>query len=542
MTTPISNTQTVSQNGTKPTNTIEILDSSPVEMRRPLSLINGKSYCATWLPVRKWITEKALPDGSTLTFDPPKEEFDTELYIVTSDGKLYGAGQESLSKLPIGVNLPEIPPSTKLWSPVSVKAFLNGYKANPVDVFSRVVSVIDRFLAFDRSLAEQKDMAELVGCFVMSSYFLDAFSVTGYLWSNGNKGSGKTQLLNIVAELSYLGIVIMNGGSYATLRDLADYGACLAFDDIESLNDKKFDPDKKALLLAGNRRGATVTLKELDGNNKWRTRYVNSFCPRVFSAISLPDSVLASRSIIVPLVRTNDREKANSDVSRYKSWPCDRQTLIDDLWNIALCHLPELPAYEEKVDSESSLLGRNLEPFRSILAIAKWLDDHGVTGLYQRMTKLSEDYQGEKQDLEVPDLTLLTLKAIVLSLCTSMNVPIVPLVPDVPLIERHSFFFTAKDLQAFAVIIAQDDDDEGEWITIKKVGRQLAKLRFKQPPRSGGQGSRQWGITAKELLAILDAYSVPHPFVLDTQDSNGTNGTTGTMAQIEEMPVLEGEI
>ena len=57
--------------------------------------------------------------------------------------------------------------------------------------------------------------------------------------------------------------MVLSGGSFAALRDLADYGACIAFDDAEGLSDpKKSDPDKRALLLAGNRRGAVVPLKD----------------------------------------------------------------------------------------------------------------------------------------------------------------------------------------------------------------------------------------------------------------------------------------
>lgn len=95
-------------------------------------------------------------------------------------------------------------------------------------------------------------MSELVACYILATWFLDAFSVIGYLWPNGERGSGKTQLLTIIAELSYLGQVILAGSSYATLRDMADYGATLCFDDAENLSDpKKTDPDKRTLLLAG---------------------------------------------------------------------------------------------------------------------------------------------------------------------------------------------------------------------------------------------------------------------------------------------------
>jgi hypothetical protein len=72
------------------------------------------------------------------------------------------------------------------------------------------------------------------------------------------------------------------GGSYTSLRDLADYGATLMFDGTEQIMDpKRADPDKRTLLLAGNRRGATAPLKERVGE-RWVTRHVQAFCPRLF--------------------------------------------------------------------------------------------------------------------------------------------------------------------------------------------------------------------------------------------------------------------
>jgi hypothetical protein len=178
----------------------------------------------------------------------------------------------------------------------------------------------------------------------------------------------------VVAELAYLGQVILAGGTFASLRDLADYGACLAFDDAENLSDpKRTDPDKRALLLAGNRRGNTVPLKEPGPDRTWRTRHVNTFCPRLFSAIRLPDGVLASRTIVTPLIRTIDRHRANADPLDYKLWPHDRRRLIDDLWALALAHLSTQPRYGSLVNDNAALSGRNLEPWRAILAVAKWL-------------------------------------------------------------------------------------------------------------------------------------------------------------------------
>ena len=58
------------------------------------------------------------------------------------------------------------------------------------------------------------------------------------------------------------------------------------------MDPRRTDPDKRTLLLAGNRRGATVAVKEPEGE-RWVTRHVNTFSPRLFSAIRRIWSVTA---------------------------------------------------------------------------------------------------------------------------------------------------------------------------------------------------------------------------------------------------------
>jgi hypothetical protein len=139
------------------------------------------------------------------------------LFIVRDDGMVFGdGGDKLLAALGMDVHLAEIPMPQKLWTAPSVKAYKAGTRLDPGATFQRVVSVVDCFIDFDRSLAPQQTMCELVACYVLSTWFLDAFTVVGYLWPNGERGSGKTQLLTVVAELAYLGQVILAGGSYAS--------------------------------------------------------------------------------------------------------------------------------------------------------------------------------------------------------------------------------------------------------------------------------------------------------------------------------------
>jgi hypothetical protein len=318
-----------------------------------------------------------------------------------------------MADLGVSVHLAEVPPENRLWSARGVKRYRAGQRPDPLEVFAQVADVVDHFLDFSRSIADQWTMVEMVVCHVVGTYLLDAFNVVGFLWPNGHRGSGKTQLLLVHTELSYLGQVILAGGSYASLRDLADYGATLGFDDAENIRDfKRFDPDKRALLLAGNRRGAVISVKEPDGNRGWRTRYVNAYTTRLFSAISLPDPVLASRTIVVPLIRTTDRKKANSQPLDHGQWPHDRRQLIDDLWATGLAHLATIGVYDAMVAEQARLAGRGLEPWRSILAVALWLQDNGAQGLFDRMERLSWAYQRERSQLQTTDLTMLVIRGL----------------------------------------------------------------------------------------------------------------------------------
>lgn len=515
---------------------VELLDAPPLAIRRPLALVDGQAYAAAWLYVKITKTEGLDKEGNIIKHNPPIIETDHRLFILDSTGKVYGpSGDAPLETLGIEVNLPEIPLSDRLMSAQAVKFYRAGKRPNPAIVFNSLVDVIGRFIDFDRSLGDQQTMAEMVACYTLATWFLDAFNVVGFLWPNGEKGSGKTQLITIVAELAYLGQVILAGGSFASLRDLADYGATLAFDDAENFSDpKRTDPDKRALLLAGNRRGNTVPLKEPAANGTWRTRYVNTFCPRLFSAIRLPDEVLASRTIIVPLVRTPDRHRANADVLEYDLWPHDRRKLIDDLWMLALARLAALSAYEKRVNSEATLTGRNLEPWRALLAVALWLDENGVTGLWKRMEALSQGYQSERPELESSDLSILIIKA--LWSCVTGSVSSISSISSINLGDQKSVTLATKNITKAVRKIAEDTeaDIDVERITSRRVGRTLGKMRLKSDPNTKVRG---WIVTADDLQRLGVAYGLTPLF---TNATNATNASNATFP--DDSDLLQSEI
>src|SRR5262249_22747726 len=117
----------------------------------------------------------------------------------------------------------------------------------------------------------------------------------------------------------------------------------------------------------------------------------------------------------VPLVRSGDDRKAKRNPMAPEDWPrgCDRRRLVDDCWALALANLRHLKEHDRRGAEAAHLAGRNLEPWRAVLGVAHWLQErHGVAGLFERMEKLSVDYQRERGEFEDHDATRVLYRAL----------------------------------------------------------------------------------------------------------------------------------
>jgi hypothetical protein len=460
----------------------EILDVAPDTILRPLNIVRDRGYLASWVYVRAGgedsLKRVVLRDDGILFGDPPVP------------------GAQPFGELGLAVDLAHVPHLDTVMSGAALKRYAGGERPSPAEVVERVRTVVDHFMDFAHSVGSQSDLVDLVALYILMGYLLDAFSVVGYLWPNGDKGAGKTKLLVVVTSMSCMGMLVTAGGTFASLRDLADYGASIGFDDSESIMDvRRADPDKRTLLLAGNRRGAFITLKEPVGENGWTIRYVHAFCPRLFSAINLPDETLASRTIVVPLVRSADEAKANRDPADHEAWPVDRRRLIDDLWALGLANLTAVRAYDRRIPQRVGLVGRVLEPWRALLAVALWLqEEHRVGGIFDRMTALAAHYQEERSDIEEASPVRVLIVALRRMLATAAS---------------GSVEFTATDVStAMNQIAAEDDiDHPGDTFTsARKVGRLLQRLRIQHLPRTAG--TRRCRATVGDLDSLARAYGM----------------------------------
>jgi hypothetical protein len=480
-----------SSSGTK----IKLLDEAPEVMRRPLMMMKGHTYAAVMPFVEIEQTETTDEHGNVKTHNPPLKTKKRVLAVIRDDGKVFYHGQAEFGKLGFSVELPELPRDEKLFSQQGIKRYVSGERVKPQSLFEHLCEVGDAFIDFNQSIGTQRELCEFVACFIQATWFVEAFNVVPFLWINGDKGSGKTQLATLISRLGFLGQMLLSSGSFASLRDLADNGACLCFDEAENLNSPKAEPYKREILLAGNRRGSTVTLKKQGKDNKWENQYVNMFCPRVFSAIERPDSVLASRAIIIPMVRTLDGKKGNADIWDAGTWPHEPQKLLDSLWSVALANFSQISSFDSKVKELSPLVGRALEPWRAILAVALWLESEGVVGIGERMNNLSIKYQKERKSVETEDLTSLIIRAI----CKLLKCEVVRLGEECEVRKGSVFMRTsAIELEAQTIALDMELDIDMQEVSANRIGRRLSQARFEHK-REGGTGRYGWKIDRKRL-------------------------------------------
>ncbi len=490
---------------------IEWLDEAPPRLNRLLAHIEGHAYAATLIYIKVRTTESVTSEGNLVRHDPPIENITKELFTVRDDGEVFGFGCEnSIEDLSFDIELETLPFDSKLWRNTGVQRFTKGYRPNAADVFQRVSSVFDRFLDFSRSFASQSEMCELSACFSLMTWFQAVFTVLGYPWPNGDKGSGKTKWGLVWTMTSYLGEMVLASTTFPVLRDLAQYGATLLFDDAENLADpRKSDPDKRALLLAGNRKGAKIGVKEqLPDSKRYVTRYCDAYCPRGFTAINAPDEVLASRSITIPLARTANPKKGNADPVRTKSWPCNHKELLDDLWALALSLMSEAKNVWDEFDDEEEIVGREFEPWRAILTVARLFETHGVHGLEERTRNVLKAYQKEKAEQLEDDWTLKVIRALLtLTNADTMDTS------DVADTSIRGIEFSSSQVANIVKNVTEDEDTQDEDKSIdrgmaSRVGRKLSQLRLKYKRKSDRKRTRTWTTNPQEVIGIAQSYGL----------------------------------
>ncbi len=186
------------------------------------------------------------------------------------------------------------------------RASRNGHLAaeDTGGLLDHLAAFVRRFVVLSRA------QGAVVALWTLHTHALEAADSTPYIAiTSAEKRSGKTRLLEVLAELVARPLSTANISEAALFRSIAQDAPTLLFDEIDAIFGVKARDreDLRGLVNAGHRRGASV--RRVGGANRDKLEAFPVFCPKALAGIGqLPDTV-ADRAIPIRLERRAPDER-----------------------------------------------------------------------------------------------------------------------------------------------------------------------------------------------------------------------------------------
>lgn len=399
------------------------------------------------------------------------------------------------------------PPVTdeQRWSESSLQRYLRGDEfCSLLDTFINVQGLIGTYCHF-----EDDRWIDVVALFILLSYVHQIYPAFPYFQVNGYRESGKTTLLEIIAALSFNGILTSSVSPAFIFRYVDSFQATICIDEFEGLDGKRNENDEmmQRLLNSGYKQSSTVSraaVGKRDG--EWKPETFRAYSPKCFAGIAELPPTLASRCISITMLKSSD-----PSFSRIEFRPDTQivQDIRDDLYVASMLNASNLlQSYDEITDP--TLCNRTLQLWRPILSTANLIDQD----LGKRIMEFSNELEAEKESL-FSDRTVVSLLAAI-NTYLGKSIQSVQFVPLFTLKE----ILIQSDEELFGFLRAGNDGvGSSRWITRQLRQAGVVKAAASNSKLGGGGNSvRGHWLNGSLVLERLKAYAGTVTFVTSVSE------------------------
>ena len=348
-----------------------ILDEEPQELRAITLDQDNTRHILVYLPTK-------VVENDVTTFD-------AKAYIIsngTNGKQLTPLEDEELQKKYLSNLYSNFQPLGGKWKNQDIQAYLgSNTKVNPKELF-------DDMLKLERKYFENQFDYDYYFEILWKThtYFYTLFEITPYNDYTGMKNVGKTKRLNYNQKICYNGIVSGDSSLSSVFRTIQGTGATLLLDETENLKGGKDDrTDFENLLRNGFSKNGQVTRAKETTKKEFVPESFSVFSPKAFGHIKGFDNVLADRNIQTKLVRTTNKNIADSEPDeREESLIYKIRERLYRLWLDYGEELYKLIPEARKLIKELS--GREMKLWLPIVTIALFYQKHGVENLMEKIT------------------------------------------------------------------------------------------------------------------------------------------------------------
>lgn len=309
-------------------------------------------------------------------------------FLVTSQRQLYAVSDVPGSLLVKPLDYPAL---LGRWPEEEMQDFLKGDSGAS---FAEMAALIIEQV---RTLVELKHPQEyaVVTTWMVGTYFYLLFAAFPRLNLLGEKGSGKSKLEALLAEVCFNGLLRINPTPAVLFRLASALRPTLCLDEVEGLSTE----DRReilAIINAGYKRGAAVD--RVEGEAREIISY-QVYAPMSLAGIKELNTVTEDRAIVLVMQKSQDSMRLNAAVDP-----------ASPLWGkvrgmgyqLALTRFGEVAAAYEGLQAPTWLMGRERELWSPLLALAKLIDKEAKLGLTEDILEIARSQVEERSDFS-PD-------------------------------------------------------------------------------------------------------------------------------------------
>ncbi len=277
------------------------------------------------------------------------------------------------------------------WPEDALHAFLQG-ESEPslAQVLALLVAKVRELLDLRRP-----EEAPLLAVWSMATYFFPLFRAFPRLEFRGERGSGKSKALQLLAQTCFNGLHRVDPTPAVLFRLTETLRPTLCLDEIEKLSTE----DRReilAIINSGYQRGGAVD--RVEGQEERRVVSFEVYAPMALAGIRGLNATTEERAISLVMQRGTDPSRLNADVN-----PADPEwaRIRAGCYCLALTRFQVVRGAYEGLGCPEWLVGRERELWRPLLAIAELADQEEGLEIREDLLKLAKAQGDERGGLSM---------------------------------------------------------------------------------------------------------------------------------------------
>lgn len=225
----------------------------------------------------------------------------------------------------------------------------------------------------------------MLAVWTAGTYLFPLFTAYPYINLTGEKGSGKTKVLDAIEQVAFNALQMVNPTPAVLFRVVHALKPTLLLDEIENLSTED-SREVRQIINAGYKRGATVPRCEGEGHE---IRFFDVYSPKVIAAIKPIGEVTEDRAIIVVMTKPEVTDpRQNREI---KSTDAVWQTVRNGFYRLPFDYREKLIGTDISPALPAWLRARDRELWSPLLTLSTLIDNESELAIYRDLLSLAKD-------------------------------------------------------------------------------------------------------------------------------------------------------